>query len=228
MNKIRIVFHDIVKKNDKDDFFSVTVGDLKEILLILSSKPFNKNEIEIFFDDGYKTALSGAKTCAQYGFRVNLGISTDFIGLSSKYLNEADIKFLDKNSVTISSHGCSHAALVLPGQSQIVKGGEYKNSVAGKNNSLSENEVIYQLVESKKRLEEILGKSIDNFVYPYGLYNNDLIKIMKKSNLYQTAHGCEYADKVKDSLNRFAVHRVLYSNSVKPYEFINSLKSLIK
>jgi len=39
----------------------------------------------------------------------------------------------------------------------------------------------YEIVESKKLLEELIGKKISSFCYPRGGYNSDIINILKKA-----------------------------------------------
>ena len=64
----------------------------------------------------------------------------------------------------------------------------------GKNASLSEYEVLYQAVESKRALSSI-GIETDEFIFPYGLYNKGILEKLYESNLYNYLSTCdEYVD----------------------------------
>lgn len=69
--------------------------------------------------------------------------------------------------VTIGSHGVSHRVMT----------------------TLSVGEQELELVESKKTLQRIIGKSVDVYAYPHGQFNSDTIKLLKKLNLYKAAFG---------------------------------------
>jgi hypothetical protein len=47
----------------------------------------------------------------------------------------------------------------------------------------------WQIGESKKKLEEILGMTVDLFAFPYGIYNENLVKLVQQSG-YRHAFTC--------------------------------------
>ncbi|HEY0659248.1 MAG TPA: polysaccharide deacetylase family protein [Pyrinomonadaceae bacterium] len=109
--------------------------------------PKNENLIAITFDDGYRDNLTVALPLLEkYDLPMTLFMTTDFIG-KEDYLNSDDLKFLAAHPlVTIGSHTFSHPHLT----------------------QLSEDKARFELLESKKILEEITGKTIDLLAYPYG------------------------------------------------------------
>lgn len=84
------------------------------------------------------------------------------------YISIEQLKEMAKDPlVTIGSHGVSHRVMT----------------------TLSVGEQELELVESKKTLQRIIGKSIDVYAYPHGQFNSDTIKLLKKLNLYKAAFG---------------------------------------
>lgn len=49
-------------------------------------------------------------------------------------------------------------------------------------NKIPFSEAEKEVVEGKKRLEEIVGREVSSFAYPYGNFNNDLIGIIKRAD----------------------------------------------
>lgn len=84
------------------------------------------------------------------------------------YISIEQLKVMAKDPlVTIGSHGVSHRVMT----------------------TLSVGEQELELVESKKTLQRIIGKSVDVYAYPHGQFNSDTIKLLKKLNLYKAAFG---------------------------------------
>lgn len=84
------------------------------------------------------------------------------------YISIEQLKEMAKDPlVTIGSHGVSHRVMT----------------------TLSVGEQELELVESKKTLQRIIGKSVDVYAYPHGQFNSDTIKLLKKLNLYEAAFG---------------------------------------
>lgn len=84
------------------------------------------------------------------------------------YISIEQLKEMAKDPlVTIGSHGVSHRVMT----------------------TLSVCEQELELVESKKTLQRIIGKSVDVYAYPHGQFNSDTIKLLKKLNLYKAAFG---------------------------------------
>ncbi len=80
------------------------------------------------------------------------------------YLNEKDIKYIDKNGMIVGSHGFDHQVLSL-------------KSFANQKKDIS---------KSLKILSNILNKNIYYFCYPYGglgSLNKDTIKILKMNKI---------------------------------------------
>ena len=110
-------------------------------------EPKSKNLIALTFDDGYRDNLTVALPLLEkYDLPMTLFMAADFIG-KEDYLTADDLKYLAAHPlITIGSHTFSHQHLT----------------------ELSNAEAKFELLESKKILEEITGKTIDLLAYPYG------------------------------------------------------------
>ena len=102
------------------------------------------------------------------------------------YISIEQLKEMAKDPlVTIGSHGVSHRVMT----------------------TLSVGEQELELVESKKTLQRIIGKSVDVYAYPHGQFNSDTIKLLKKLNLYKAAFGVTgHPTNCFTESNRFDLH----------------------
>jgi hypothetical protein len=129
------------------------------------------------------------------GYIIHAAIITGRIGQEG-YLETDEIKKLHDIGVIIDSHGVSHSALaVFQGKTLLDThpGGEYRDMPYGKENTLTIEEVKYQLAESKQLLEGIIKNKVSNFVLPFGLYNKETIAIASYSTNYEKIYTCHEA-----------------------------------
>lgn len=110
-------------------------------------KPEPKHPVLLTFDDGYSDAYTALFPLLQkHNAKAVIFLITDKIGTPG-YLTWAQIDEMQKSGwVSFGSHGVSHRRL----------------------RSLSDEEIRAELVNSKKRLEEKLGRPVTAFCYPYG------------------------------------------------------------
>jgi peptidoglycan/xylan/chitin deacetylase (PgdA/CDA1 family) len=118
----------------------------------LSASP-KEDLIAITFDDGYRDNLTVALPILEkYQLPMTLFVAAGFIG-SDGYLTADDIRTMASHPlVTIGSHGFSHRHSTM----------------------LSMTDARFELVESKKMLEEITKNKIDLLAYPYGDCNSEI------------------------------------------------------
>jgi peptidoglycan/xylan/chitin deacetylase (PgdA/CDA1 family) len=121
--------------------------------------PKSENLIAITFDDGYQDNLTVALPLLEkYDLPMTLFVAANFIG-KDDYLKSEDLKFLASHPlVTIGSHTFSHPHLTR----------------------ISEDEARFELLESKKILEEITEKTIDLLAYPYGDCNRMIERLSEE------------------------------------------------
>jgi peptidoglycan/xylan/chitin deacetylase (PgdA/CDA1 family) len=118
--------------------------------------PESERRIAITFDDGYKDNLTVALPLLEkYGLPVTVFMIAGFIGKEG-YLSETDLQTLAEHPlVTIGSHGLRHRHFTR----------------------LGEDEARFELIESKKRLESVTGRTVDLLAWPYGDCNDALEKM---------------------------------------------------
>lgn len=129
----------------------------------------SENIIALTFDDGLRNFAEEAwPVLSSYGFSATVFVPTDFIGLQASWythyglnplptLDWQEIRGLHEAGADIQSHGCSHRKLT----------------------ELSIPEITREMTDSKKVLEDDIGKSVDFFCYPFGEVNHDIVRIAR-------------------------------------------------
>ena len=146
----------------KNKFEAVHFNEIKN----LSSKKFI-----ITFDDGYKDLIINAlPLLKKYNFKATCFIVSDLIGKKNiwdelnsnikdkELMNLSDIHFWLKNGMCVGSHSKNHKKLTL----------------------LNEKDTIDEIINSKDELETLTGETVNSFCYPYGLYNENIVNIVKE------------------------------------------------
>lgn len=104
---------------------------------------------EISLDDGSKLDLRAADILDRHGLRGTFYIVVNWVD-EPGFLTWDDVKSLDKRGFEIGSHTCSHP--------QDLKG-------------LYEEDLFYEVQNSKDLIETVLGHDITKFCYPRGRQN---------------------------------------------------------
>jgi peptidoglycan/xylan/chitin deacetylase (PgdA/CDA1 family) len=127
--------------------------------------PLPSNPVMITFDDTREEQLSiGAAEMKKYGFKGVFFVMTVSIGRPG-YLSKEQIKSLSDSGNVVAAHTWDHHMVTK-------YAGDDWNT---------------QLVKPKTKLEEIIGKPVTYFAYPFGLWNKAAIPEIKKSG-YQMAY----------------------------------------
>jgi peptidoglycan/xylan/chitin deacetylase (PgdA/CDA1 family) len=131
-------------------------------------------KIAVTFDDGFRSVMENALPVMQErGIPATIFVPVGYIGkkpgwvsdsqdlnLEDEVLNETQLRGLaDNHLVKVGSHSITHKRL----------------------SQLDPKEAHEELVESKKILENILGKRVDLFAFPYGDYNEETIELCAKA-----------------------------------------------
>jgi len=123
-----------------------------------TGKPLPPKAVAITFDDGrygqYKWAYPLLR---QYGMVATFFITTGWVGKNT-FLTWEEIKEMSENGMAIGSHSISHAH--EPAQNDV--------------------DLKHELADSKKIIEEKIGKKIDYFAYPGGGVNERVIGFVKE------------------------------------------------
>lgn len=212
-NNVRVlVYHSINEQDSKDrlglrisrfDFLG-QMQSLKEwgyevldIGSIFGKPPsdtkIKRKSIILTFDDGYKDFIYNAiPILEEFGYPVTLFVTIeDLQGIKRKITDNywdtwdkiswSELKsILRNNKVSIGSHGFSHTRF----------------------NQLTYNELRKEIVDSKKILENELGRPVDLFSYPHGTYNRICLKLLREAG-YKAA---------------FSGKPGLFSSLAKPHE----------
>lgn len=199
---LNLVFHNIVSNSKQlNNKYTVTHDYYVELIEKLNQKIKDRNTLfsdyHIYFDDGYVSFNEFIYPSIGDYSKFTLAIVTDDINRNG-FLNDSLLNMYDQKGIIISSHGISHSTLGFYKNGVLqdtFSDGPYKNSPKGQKKVLSENEVLYQLKESKTYLEKLVGHKINEFVLPYGIYNETTLLINKSNHLYKNISTCdEYLD----------------------------------
>jgi peptidoglycan/xylan/chitin deacetylase (PgdA/CDA1 family) len=178
-------------------FTALTVTQLTNILDSQQALPHKP--IVITFDDGFADFATAAEpVLRRHGLPVTFYITTKYVGGTSLWLQpqgEGDRPFLtwkeinalDKDLVEIGAHGHTHTMLdVLPAR-----------------------EATSEITESKRLLEERLGRSVPSFAYPHGYSSGRVRRAVRDAGF---TSGCMVAHAVSSSMaDRFAMPRIIVS-----------------
>ena len=154
---------------------------------VKAKKKIPGKTVAITFDDGFVDNMKYAfPILKKMDFPATIFMITENINKEDS-LSEEDLRVLDDEGVTIGSHTVTHA--YLP--------------------HTTSPELINEIFDSKKRLEEVLGHPISLFSYPAGGFTDEAKGLVEKagySGAVTTNHGNQKNDV-------YALHRVKISES---------------
>ncbi len=133
-------------------------------------KETDEKLVVLTFDDARKGVYDLAyPLLKKFGFTATISVVPDWIDgkdvlpeeFYSLFMSWDEIKDLVGNGFEIASHSLSHKNLI----------------------SLNDEELVKELFEPKKVIEEKLGEEVKHFCYPYGEYNHSVLEEIKKEYL---------------------------------------------
>ncbi|MEW6169953.1 MAG: polysaccharide deacetylase family protein [Candidatus Omnitrophota bacterium] len=193
-----LMYHSVGSLNLSEvgtELYSVSEENFRQQMNFLRNAHDAIHNTLITFDDGlldnYTTAFPILK---------EFDIKAYFFILTSKvreegYMNWEQIKELHNAGMTIGSHGMTHRLLT----------------------ELSENELYYELSQSKKILEDNLSQPVENFSIPRGFCNKRIEEAAKK-----IGYKAIFTSNIKDN-NGFRIGRI----PVKRDWDLNHFKSVL-
>lgn len=149
-------FVEQIKWLQRNNYETLSMDEFIET--IESGKKFSSRAVLITFDDGYEDAGTyAARELRDRGMKATFFINPNLIGEKLEgypYLDEAEVKALAASECfSIGSHTINHVHL----------------------DQLSKEERVKELAESKRALEELIGKPVRSLAYPYGDYDQAVI-----------------------------------------------------
>jgi len=163
----------------ENGYQTLSIDELKEVLQGRKQAP--SKAVVITLDDGFTNALQAVPIFERYGFKASFWIITGRV-TGGAYMDWGQIEALDRHPLfEIGSHSVSHPRLTL--------------WIADKAEGRGESAVLTELRESKRVLEEHLGRPVRSFAWPYGAYNKRLIRLARGSGyevLFTTKPGLNY------------------------------------
>lgn len=187
---------------NNNNYVTVTMTELYDH--IENNKPIPEKSILITFDDGYMNNYTEAFPMLK---ELNMTATIFCVGNSldgSYYLSEEAIKEMSDYGIDIESHTVNHLHL----------------------DTMSYDEQLLELKNSKNILEKITGKEVLSLAYPFGDYNDDTIKAAKDAGYkmgFTTKLGL--SDRADDI---YKLDRIYISSSYDMNTFKNLLKNTAK
>ena len=149
---------------------------------------YTKKHVIITFDDGWQdNYVSAFPVLQKYGYTATIFLTASYIGRKRDYLTWDQVSEMRKSGLEFGSHTLTHPDLT----------------------KIPLEKAWQEIAESKRSLENKLNEEIKVFCYPYGEYNQDVIKLVKKAG-YQGAVVTPHSGKCERSF--YTIQRIgLYS-----------------
>jgi peptidoglycan/xylan/chitin deacetylase (PgdA/CDA1 family) len=163
--------------------------------LYLENGSFPPNGLSVTFDDGWKDNYEKAfPILRRYGIKATIFLVSSCIGeVSTKavaegesaraHLSREEVVEMSEHGIEFGSHTVNHRLL----------------------HQLPLHDVKFEVEESKKQIESLVGKPCQAFSYPAGFFTEDIQQVVKQAG-YTVAFSTVYGS--DNSLDLFALNRV--------------------
>ncbi|WP_374948145.1 polysaccharide deacetylase family protein [Mucilaginibacter sp.] len=185
---------------------------------LTTGAPLPKKPIMLTFDDTdidqYTIAWPEMK---KYGFKGVFFVMTVSIG-RPHYMTAENVKALSDAGNVIGSHTWDHHRVDKYSHNATLK-------IIGKNGKVTERPVddwVTQIDKPTKKLEEITGKKIDYFAYPFGIWKKPVLPEFEKKGFKM---AFQLADKRDPDYPLMTVRRILDSGYWSTKTFGNSVRN---
>jgi peptidoglycan/xylan/chitin deacetylase (PgdA/CDA1 family) len=163
------------------------------------SQPLPAKPVVITLDDGYADLYTNAfPILAAHGFKAVAYIVSGFVGRWA-YVTAAQVVQMDQNGIEIGDHTVDHANLA-------------RSSYAS---------TMFQLVDSKRMLENLVGHPVLDFAYPSGQFNAQTVAAVQRAG-YDTG-VTEIASVDHSVADRYLWTRVRVGGGESLGDFVKSL-----
>jgi peptidoglycan/xylan/chitin deacetylase (PgdA/CDA1 family) len=185
---------------------------------LTTGAPLPKKPIMLTFDDTDLDQFTIANpTLKKYGFKAVYFVMTVSLG-RPHYMTADMVKKLSDEGNVIGSHTWDHHRVDKYSHNSELK-------IIGKNGKITTRPVddwVTQIDKPTKKLEEITGKKIDYFAYPFGIWKKPVLPEFQKKG-FKIAF--QLADKRDPDYPLMTVRRILDSGYWSTKTFGNSVKN---
>ncbi len=144
-----------------------------------------KKPVALTFDDGYRDFYTDVyPILKKYHAKATAYIISGFLGYPNNMYAWQVKRIADEGLVEIGAHTVNHAWL---------KG-------------LPQKELVYEVDESKKTLEELIGKPVVSFAYPYGTFDVQAIETLAAAGFTSAVSTIPGADQYQT--HRYFLYRL--------------------
>lgn len=171
----KVIYYHDVHSNDSYTSMSTSLELFKKHIDIMQEQGYTivdkithpEREVLITFDDGFRGLYENFSYFREHHIPVKIFLIVEYLG-GKNYLSKAEVfELLNTGLVTIGSHTLTHRNL----------------------DELTEDEMVVELQESKRRLEEMFEVGIEEFCYPRGRFNPKVAEMARKSG-YRLQYSC--------------------------------------
>lgn len=210
-------------------YTTITDYDLYEFLK--GKKTLPKNPILITFDDGYKSNYVHAyPVLKKLGMKATVNLITSRVeDGSNRYPNETPKFSWDEARA-------SQDVFLFQGHTNDLHykakniNGKFRGMITGRmhlKNKLEtqkefEARLLDDLIVSKKKIEKELGKEVITFVYPYGDYSKDTIKLAKKAG-YKMAFTVKSGKVNRNHAKFYELNRITAHGNMSAKQLIQEI-----
>lgn len=154
-----LMYHDIKLPGAPLDLYDVALDHFKSQMEFLRlNSPIPGSEVMLTFDDGYQHwAGEVLQVLNSFDLKACFFVCLKF--LKESKISKEDILSLKQQGMIIGSHGVTHHFL----------------------HCMKDQDIFYELTESKKVLEDITGEKIKYFSVPRGVYNQKVLRIAREA-----------------------------------------------
>lgn len=175
---------------------------LDDIVESMKGKKLKTPAVALTIDDGYTDVMQILPLTKRYRIPITLFILSEphnanwgEIKNERPLLNSQELKYLISQGWTIGCHSATHADF----------------------SSLNQERLKKEIIEAKKTLEEKLGMPVKYFAYPKGVFNEEIIRLVKEAGYeaaFAVAPNC-----VNSSSNKLQLPRVVVDKTHALDEF---------
>lgn len=228
-----LCYHHIVSGKPKNPY-EVTIDNFKQQMKALSDSGYHtilpdqyynylvygkalpEKPVMISYDDTDEEQFSIAKPeMDKYGFKAVYYIMTISIG-RPRYMNKEQIKQLADEGHVIGSHTWRHDRVDKLKDSNTI---EYRGK------KIVVNEWDFQLTNTKKQLEEMTGKPVEYFAFPFGVWSKNALPEIQKRGYKMSFQLSEKRD---PDMPLYTARRIIVAPSWSGTGMLKAMKSSFK